>query len=59
MTRIWKLQYEFADAGINCLRDSSTRRDSYVFALLRCDTVKAADVLFPSFWFYERNYFCH
>ena len=40
MKRIWKSQYKFDDAKINCLRDSSTRRDLHVFALLRFDIVK-------------------
>ena len=47
MKRIWKLQYEFAYAKIN-LHDISTRRDLYLFALLRFDIVKTAYVvLFP------------
>ena len=40
MKSIWKLQYDFADAEETALRDSSTRCDSYIFALLRFDVVK-------------------
>ena len=40
ITKIWNLQYEFADARISCFSDSSTRRDLYVFALLRFFIVK-------------------
>ena len=34
MKRIWKLQYDFADARINWLRDSTTLCHLHVFALL-------------------------
>ena len=40
MKSIWKLQYEFADASINCFSDSSTRRDLYIFVIFRFDVAK-------------------
>ena len=59
ITKIWNLQYEFADARINCFSDSSTCRDLYVSALLRFFIVKTGYVLFPSLRFYKRYYFCN
>ena len=49
MKRIWKLQYEFADAKIYVLRDTSTRRDLYVSALLGFDIAKKNGICIVSF----------
>ena len=44
---------------LTVLRDGSAHGDLCVFVLLRFDSQKAAYVLFPSFWFYKRDYVCH